>query len=92
MPNNEEHAWNTFQLYGEWARDLHVWMDEPCKDHGIWHRRLRHTPHPPDWVVQKYGLGLAERIMMDHIFLDEHPETSMVIEIPENNATPAFEL
>ncbi len=82
MPNNEEHAWNTYQLYGLWARDLHAWMDEPCEKYGYWHRKYRHKPHPPDWAIQKYGLGNAEKIMLDHIFLDENPETTLRIEIP----------
>mgnify|MGYP003970574413 CR=1 FL=1 len=81
MPNNEEHAWNTFQLYGQWARDLHAWMDEPSNNMGIWHRKKRHTVSPPDWAVVKYGLGMAEKIMLDHIFLDENPVTSLIIEI-----------
>jgi hypothetical protein len=81
MPNNEEHAWNTFQLYGVWARDLHAWMDEPSEKMGIWHRKKRHTVSPPDWAVVKYGLEIAEKIMLDHIFLDENPVTSLSIEI-----------
>jgi hypothetical protein len=43
--------------------------------------KKRHTASPPDWAVAKYGLAIAEKMMLDHIFLYENPVTSLKIEI-----------
>lgn len=72
MPNNEEHAQNTYSLYGIFAFDFHQWIDAPSKTHGRGHRRFRHDSRkpPPFSAIEKYGYDMARKLQIAHFKLD----------------------
>lgn len=73
MPGNLEHSQHSLKAVGVEASDLHEWMDRPWRELGPDHRFLRHDPSdPPEWAVRRYGLDTAQRVMEDHVRLDDH--------------------
>ncbi|TFH15210.1 hypothetical protein E4H04_08780 [Candidatus Bathyarchaeota archaeon] len=72
MPDNQTHSKHTLEELDEAAADLHAWMDMPSSWAGYLHRFYRHDPDdPPAWAVENYGFDLSQRIMQDHLLLDE---------------------
>lgn len=78
MPNLEEHCEHTLERYRIEGRDIHQWMDEPCRRYGKFHRRFRHDDEAIKLVGEifgkTYGKSLAENIALDHIVAD-HEES-----------------
>lgn len=74
MPNIEEHCKHTKDLYGIEGREIHTWMDEPCKIFAGSHRRVRHDvsgiKDGSRIFVEKFSSEDIERVMIDHILLD----------------------
>ena len=72
VPNNEEHALDTYKRYGVWGYDLHKWMDVPSKEHGPNHRVFRHDSKkpPPISAIKKYGYEMARKMQLAHLRLD----------------------
>jgi len=70
--NLEEHCSHSLTRYGVEGRDVHQWMDEPVKIYGFQHRKLRHLiDKPPQFAIDKYGLILAQNIILDHLIADK---------------------
>ena len=78
MPNLEEHCARTLRRYGVEGRDIHSWMDEPCKTYVGAHRQFRHnteTIYLEGRLFHTiYGSELAENIALDHITADHKEE------------------
>jgi len=78
MPDLEEHCKQTKEQYGIEGRDIHSWMDEPCKIFGGSHRKVRHdvTGIKDAYRIfsTKYPREDIERIMTAHILLDANYE------------------
>jgi len=79
MPNLEEHCKHSLKLYDVEGRDIHSWMDEPCRKFAGSHRQFRHDAETIELVEKlfgkKYGIPVAGNIAIDHIMLD-HEETA----------------
>jgi len=78
MPNLEEHCKHSLRLYGVEGREVHSWMDDPCRKFAGSHRQFRHDTETIEFVkeyfAEKIGPKLAGNIAIDHIMLD-HEET-----------------
>jgi hypothetical protein len=82
MPNLDEHSKHTKDRYGIEGRDIHSWMDEPCKIFGASHRKVRHdVAGIKDGLrlfSSKYSFEDIERVMVDHILLDVEDSSEVV--------------
>jgi len=89
MPNLEEHCNHSKDRYSVEGRDIHIWLDEPCRIYAGNHRILRHDIETIELVGKifgdKYGVTLAKNIASDHIYLDriEKKEKEFEMEKPE---------
>ncbi|MCL5948935.1 MAG: hypothetical protein M1490_00460, partial [Candidatus Bathyarchaeota archaeon] len=74
MPNIEEHCGASFKEFKVEGRDIHAWLDEPCRVYAGLHRQFRHDTETIELVGkkfgEKYGVALAENIGLQHIMLD----------------------
>ena len=74
MPNLEEHCKHSLKHYGVEGREIHAWLDQPCRTYGKGHRQFRHDTETIKFVGKtfgdKYGRDIAENIALDHIMLD----------------------
>jgi len=77
MPGVTEHSRITKKRYGVSGENVHRWMDEPQKLFGSNHRTVRHgiEQEIPSIFVDEYGEELARNIMIDHILLDNDPNS-----------------
>ncbi|MGD6852476.1 MAG: hypothetical protein ACQCN6_10505 [Candidatus Bathyarchaeia archaeon] len=85
MPDNEIHCKHTLENYGIDGKEIHIWIDEPCKIYGSSHRQVRHNVEGIKDAVRifgaKYGEEIVKKVMIDHILLDaEFEKQNKVIE------------
>ena len=90
MPNLDEHCRNTLKRYNIEGRDIHSWIDDPCKKYSGSHRQFRHDTETVKLVGnlfgKTYGITLAENVALDHIMLDHDEDIkkrTTTKEIPE---------
>lgn len=69
MPNVETHCKISEERTNNEFRDLHTWMDEPQKELGMNHRRLRHDSSIIPFVERRGG-KLAVLEFLYHIEID----------------------
>lgn len=55
MPTGEQHSEMSFMRTGKKYKEVHSYIDEPCKWLGSFHRQERHDFKTIAYILNKYG-------------------------------------
>ena len=78
MPNLEEHCKHSLKRYKIEGKEIHIWLDEPCRIFAGSHRQFRHDTETimlaGNIFDKKYGRVITENIALDHITMDHRAD------------------
>lgn len=74
MKTVDEHSKHTLDCYNIEGRDIHTWIDEPCKLFGPSHRRVRHDVEGLKDAIKVFSNKYSEieitKVYVDHVLAD----------------------